>query len=95
MPADAHHHGEPVTTDEVRSLIARLVGVDVEATHGLALDAIGLDDDLGRFRVWEYAADEFAERSVAEPDVADLLAARTADELVDTIVRAFANRRQT
>jgi hypothetical protein len=95
MPADAHHHGEPVTTDEVRSLLARLVGLDVAATHGMTLDAIGLDDDLGRFRVWEYAAEEFAERSVAEPDVGELLSARTADELVETIVQAFASKRQT
>jgi hypothetical protein len=95
MPADAHQQREPVTADEVRSLFARLVGVDVEATHGLPLDAVGLDDDLGRFRLWEYAADEFAERTIAEPDVVELLSARTADELIDTIVIALANRRHT
>jgi hypothetical protein len=95
MPADAHQHGEPVSADEVRSLLARIVGMDLEANPGLSLEAVGLDDDLGRFRLWEYAADEYAERTVGDPDVVELLSARTVDELVDTIVRAFITKRQT
>ena len=95
MVADAHQHGETVGEGEVRQLFARLVGVTVDSTYGLALDAVGIDDDIGRFRVWQYAAEEFAERTVAEPDVMELLSARTADELIEAIVTALSTTRHT
>src|SRR5687767_10949057 len=82
MVADNHEHRDRVDEREVRQLFARVVGVTVDGTFGLTLEAVGIDDDVGRFRVWQYAAEEFAERSVAEPDVMELLSARTTDELI-------------
>lgn len=95
MVAEYHQHGEPVGEDEVRQLFARLLGVTADSTFGLALEAVGIDDDIGRFRVWQYAAEEFAERTVAEPDVMELLSARTTDDLIEAIVIALSNTRHT
>lgn len=95
MVAEAHQQGTPVDEGEVRNLLARLVGIDIAATYGLSLDSIGIGDDLARFRVWQYAAEEFAERSVAEPDVVELLSARTADDLIEAIVVALSKSRHT
>jgi hypothetical protein len=89
MVAEAHQQGDPVDESQVRELFARVVGLDVSATFGLLLESVGIDDDLARFRVWQYAAEEFAERTVAEPDVVDLLDAQTADDLIDAIVAAL------
>ena len=95
MVAEAHQQRNPVDEGEVRDLLARLVGIDVEATYGLSLESVGIEDDLARFRVWQYAAEEFAERSVAEPDVVELLSARTADDLIEAIVIALSQSRHT
>ena len=95
MVAEAHQQGDAVNDGEVRDLFARLVGLDVEATYGLSLESVGIDDDLARFRVWQYAAEEFAERTVAEPDVMELLSARTADDLIEAIVMALSTSRHT
>ena len=95
MPADAHQCREPVTSDAVRGLFGRILGLPVGTTLNPSLDSLGIDDDLARFRLWEYAADEFAERTVAEPDVVELLSARTYDELVDAVVQALSKTRHT
>jgi hypothetical protein len=84
-----------VTSEEVRGLFGRILGLRIGTTLNPSLDSLGIDGDLARFRLWEYAADEFAERTVAEPDVVELLSARTYDELVDAVVQALSKTRHT
>jgi hypothetical protein len=84
-----------VTAEEVRALFGRILGLVIDASPGPTLDSLGIGDDLARFRLWEYAADEFAERTIAEPDVVELLSARTYDELIETVVQSLSRTRHT
>lgn len=92
MPAETHQEREPVEAVAVLELIGSLLA-STDSAADLApetpLEAVGLDDDVSIFRLWDAVSDEFAERSLAEPDIHDLHAAETIGELADAIVRSL------
>jgi len=94
MPAEANQHRPPVTVADIAGLVARFVGLD-HVAPATPLAAVGLDDDLARFRVWQLAAEEHAERTVTELDDQDLLDADTVGELVVAIVGNLHHSGQT
>lgn len=91
MPAETHQESDPIGTDAVVHVIGLLLAVD--AVPGLApetsLKAVGVDDDVAIFRLWDAVSGELAERGVAEPDFDDLQTAETIGELADAIVRSL------
>jgi hypothetical protein len=89
MPAETHSHSEPVTADDVLELLATVVHDGDGLDPGTPVDALGLDDDLALLSVWDVVAEEFGERTLAEPDIEELAGCRTAIELADTIARSF------
>ena len=93
-PAEAHQQREPITVDDVAEVVARFVGLD-SVDLDTPLDDVGLDGDLERFRLWKFAAEEHAERTVTDIDEEDLLEARTVGDLADAIVRNLQRTGQT
>lgn len=92
MPAETHQEREPIDAPAVIELIWALLASS-DAAHDPApetpLEAVGVDDDLAIFQLWDAVTEEFAERSLAEPDIHDLRAAETIGELAETIVRSL------
>jgi hypothetical protein len=93
MPAETHATTEPIDARDVLDLLDALVGDSaVTLEPDTLLTEVGLGDDLALLHVWGAATEEFAERSVADVDVEDLLLARTVGELADSIVRGLTGR---
>lgn len=90
MPAETHSTHEGIDARDVMDLMDALVGADdVILGADTSLADVGLDDELGVFDVCRAVADEFAERSVADLDVEELMLARTVGELAEAIMRAL------
>lgn len=92
MPAETHQHRDPLDTPAVLDLVWALVaGPDDPDVPdpGTPLARLDLDDELAQLRLWDEIAEELAERTVAEPDLADLAAATTLGELTAVIARAL------
>ncbi len=90
MPAETHTHHDTVDATAVLDLIWMLVaapGDPDEPDPTLPLAACGIDDDLAVLRLWDEVSEELAERTVAEPDVADLAAATTLGDLAAVMLR--------
>jgi hypothetical protein len=88
MPAETHQHRDPVDTDAVLDLIWLLTaGPDQpdEPRPDAPLAQLDLDDELAVLRLWDAVAEELAERTVAEPALAELLAASSVGELAEVI----------
>ncbi|MGQ0434348.1 MAG: hypothetical protein ACT452_18335 [Microthrixaceae bacterium] len=92
MPAETHQEREPIDACAVLDLIGLLLAGVADAS-GLApetpLKAVGVDDDVAIFRLWDAVSEELAERGFAEPDIDDLHTAETIGELADAIVRSL------
>ena len=90
MPAETHTTHEGIDARDVLDLIDALVGAD-DASLGpdTPLVDVGLGDDLAVLHIWGAVAEEFAERSVADLDVEELLLARTVGDLADAIMRVM------
>lgn len=92
MPAETHQQHEPVDAAVVLkllwALLARPDGPD-DPTTETPLCELGADDDLAILQIWDAVTEELAERTLAEPDTGDLLAATTLGDLADTIVRSL------
>lgn len=92
MPAETHRHGEPVTGALVLELIWSLVaGPDDPQTPdpSVTLPRVDLDNELALLDVWEAATEEFAERTVSEPDLELLFSAATIGALAEAIARSL------
>ncbi len=88
MPAETHRHGEPVDGPAVLDLFWALVarpGAPDTPDPDLTLRQLDVDDDIGVLELWEAATEEFAERTLAEPDIESLLAATTIGALAETV----------
>lgn len=81
MPAETHQHTEPLTTDDVLALLFTVVGDSVDLDLSTTLVELGMTEDLDLLAFWDAAVEEFAERTIGEPDLTELLDARTAAEL--------------
>ena len=86
MPAETHQHTEPLTADDVIALLFTVVGDSVELDPSTTLVELGMTDDLDLLAFWDAAVEEFAERTIGEPDLTELLDARTAAELAAATV---------
>jgi hypothetical protein len=90
MPAETHTHHDSVDESTVLALIWVLVaapGDPDEPDAALPVSACGLDDDLAVLRLWDEVSEELAERTVAEPDLADLSSAATLGDLAGVMLR--------
>jgi hypothetical protein len=99
LPAETHRvRYEPVDASAVLGLIWALAGPPAEkgeADPDTSLCDLALDDDLAKFELWDAAVEEFAERTVAEPDLDELLAAKTAGALAEAILSSLLDSRHT
>lgn len=92
MPAETHTHHDTVGEAAVLDLVWMLVAApddpdEPDAARPLA--GCGLDDEIAVLRLWEEVSEELAERTVAEPDLADLLATATLGDLAAVILRGM------
>lgn len=92
MPAETHRHGEPVdgllVLDLIWSLVAR-PGDPQTPEPGTALRHLGVNGELAILDIWDAATEEFAERTVAEPDVESLFSVTTIGALAEVIARSL------
>jgi hypothetical protein len=99
MPAETHRlRSEPLDASAVLELIWTLVsplGETADADAHASLDHLDVDDELAKLELWDAAVEEFAERTVAEPDLDELLAAKTTGALAEAILRSLQARRHT
>lgn len=92
MPAETNRHRDPVDAPIVLDLIWALVSGPEdpeEPDPHTSLRQFDLDDELAVLQIWDAATEEFAERTLAEPDLSDLLAATTVGALAEAIVRSL------
>src|SRR5687768_10881597 len=90
MPAETHTTHEGIDRRDVLELIESFIGPgDDDLRSDIPLSEVGLGDDLAVLHVWAAAAEELAERTVADVDVEELLLARTVGELAEAIMRAL------
>jgi hypothetical protein len=88
MPAETHQRGEPVDGATVLELIWMLAarpGSPAIPDPASTLRQLDLDDELAVLQIWEACAEEFAERTLAEPDLEALCAATTVADLSQLI----------
>jgi hypothetical protein len=88
MPAETHRLGEPVDGPAVLDLFWALVarpGDPETPDRDLTLRQLDVDDDISVLELWESATEEFAERTVGEPDIESLRDAATIGALADTV----------
>jgi hypothetical protein len=88
MPAETHSQSDPVGVAQVLDLIWALTAgpeLPAEPTASTPLAALGLQDEHARLWIWEIAVEEFAERTLADPDPAWLYDATTVGELASGI----------
>lgn len=69
------------------SLLSAVVAGDVEQST-LLVD-LGMGDDVDRLAFWDAAVEEFAERTLGEPDLTELFGASTAGELITATIRCL------
>jgi hypothetical protein len=90
LPAETHRfRHDQVDASAVLDLIWALASLPperAEAEPDASLRELALDDELAKFEVWDAAVEEFAERTVGEPDLDELLAATTAGALAEAIL---------
>lgn len=86
MPAETHQHTEPLTVHDVIALLSTVVGEVDDVDPSTMLVELGMTDELDFLAFWDAAVEEFAERTVGEPDLTELLEARTAAELAAATV---------
>lgn len=87
MPAETHQHSDPLSTREVMALLSAVVVGDIVSSTSLA--ELGLDDDVVLLAFWDAAVEEFAERTLGQPDLSELYEARTVGELVAATVQCL------
>jgi hypothetical protein len=87
MPAETHQHQDPVEPATVLELLANVLDLAGEVAP-LELAAIGVDDDLGLYSLWEAVTAELAERTVGELDL-DEARVRTLGELAEVFADAL------
>lgn len=94
MPAETHIQREPIDADAVIDVIWTSLPevADRVPEPDTRLDDLGIHGDLQLLELWDLVTDELAERSVAEPDIGELLSATTVGELAEVVVRALARR---
>lgn len=96
MPAETHRRHDAVDANTVLDLIWSLTSPPDWCTDpdpSLPLARLDIDDQAAMFWLWDAAAEEFAERTLAEPDFDELFAATTIGELADAIVDSLTPRR--
>lgn len=86
MPAETHQHAEPLTVHDVIALLSSVVGDADDLDPSTALVEFGMTDELDLLAFWDAAVEEFAERTVGEPDLTELFEACTAAELAAATV---------
>jgi len=96
MPAETHSRHDAVDANVVVDLIWSVTTpshwpIDPDPTVPLA--RLDIDDEAAIFWLWDAAAEEFADRTVAEPHFDDLFAATTVGELAEAIVHSLSPRR--
>ena len=90
MPAETHSQGEPVNVAQVLDLIWTMsAGPDQppDPDPSTPLAVLGLQDEHARLWIWEAAVEEYAERTLAEPDTHCLQEATTVGQLAGAITR--------
>lgn len=99
MPAETHRRShEPADATAVLELIWALVtppGETADPDPDASLGDMDVDDEIAKFRLWDAAMEEFAERTVGEPDLEALLAATTMGALADVILRSLQDEQHT
>jgi hypothetical protein len=96
MPAETHTRYSAVDANTVLDLIWSLTSPSDGGTDPdprLPLARLGIDDEAAMFWLWDAAAEEFADRTLAEPDFDELFAATTIGELAEAIVSSLTPRR--
>ena len=96
MPAETHRRHDSVDAHLVLDLIWSLTspsdwGADPDPS--VPLSRFDIDDDAAIFWLWDAAADEFADRTLAEPDFDELFATTTVGELAEAVVHSLTPRR--
>ena len=86
MPAETHRHAEAVTAADVIALLCAVIDADAIEVDSTLRD-IGLVDELDVFSFWDAVREEYAERSLSDPDVSELLEAVTVRDLISAVVR--------
>lgn len=91
MPAETHRRRDAVEVGDVIDLFEALLdepmgpgGIRAE----MQLCDLGVDD-VAALHLWDAAVEELAERGSAEPDVEELLLARTVGDLAELIVHSI------
>jgi hypothetical protein len=87
MPAETHQHQDPVEPVTVLELLLNVLDLDADAASE-ELAAIGVDDDLGIYSLWQAVTAELAERTVGELDLEDARV-RTLGELAWVFAEAL------
>lgn len=87
MPAETHQHADPLSSHEVIALLSAVVAHDVEPSTSLI--ELAMHDEVDRLAFWDAAVEEFAERTLGEPDLTELFEASTAGELAAATVRCL------
>ena len=87
MPAETHQHAAPLTGNDVMALLSAVVADDVEPSTPLV--DLGMSDEVDLLAFWDAAVEEFAERTLGEPDLTELFEASTAGELVAATIRCL------
>ena len=96
MPAETHRHHDAADVNSVLDLIWSLTTPPdwpPEPDPELTLARLDIDDEAAIFWLWDAAAEEFADRTLAEPDFDELFAATTFGELARSIVDSLTPRR--
>jgi hypothetical protein len=91
MPAETHRRRDAVDVEDVMDLLAALLDEPFESGDVAAdtpLRDLGIDE-LAVLHLWDAAVEELAERGAAEPDVDELVLARTGGELAELIVHSI------
>ncbi len=91
MPAETHRRRDAIEPGQVIDLLDALLdepmgagGIHAETPLG----DLGIDD-VAILHLWDALVEELAERGAAEPDVEELLLARTVGDVVELVVHSM------
>jgi hypothetical protein len=94
MPAETHSRRDAIDAADVIDLVDALLDEPL-GSGGIRADTQLRDlgvDDVAVLHLWDAAVEELAERGAAEPDVDELLLARTVGDLAGLITEAIGGR---
>jgi hypothetical protein len=96
MPAETHRRRDAIDVEDVMDLLDALLDEPLgtaRVAEDTPLRDLGIDD-LAVLHLWDAAVEELAERGAAEPDVDELVLARTVGELAELIVHSIGGAHQ-